>query len=88
MIKIPITNNQDKMKLFNLFQKKEKQGLKKAKADGAQLVVFSELAVSGYPPYDFLERKEFIEKCTAAIQTIAKEYMDMESKGNAYYDIW
>ncbi len=34
MIKIPITNNIDKMKLFNLFQKKEKDGLEKAKADG------------------------------------------------------
>jgi len=34
MIKIPITNNIDKMKLFNLFQKKEKEGLEKAKADG------------------------------------------------------
>ena len=34
MIKIPITNQQDKMKLFNLFQKKEKQGLEKAKEQG------------------------------------------------------
>jgi len=34
MIKIPITNKEDKMKLFNLFQAKEKQGLEKAKADG------------------------------------------------------
>ena len=22
------------------------------------------------------------------LQTITKEYLDMESKGNAYYDIW
>lgn len=34
MIHIPIKTKEDKMKLFNLFQKKEKQGLEKAKADG------------------------------------------------------
>ena len=34
MISIPIKTREDKMKLFNLFQKKEKQGLEKAKADG------------------------------------------------------
>ena len=34
MIKIPITNKEDAMKLFNLFQKKEKLGLEKAKTDG------------------------------------------------------
>jgi len=34
MIHIPIKNKQDAMKLFNLFQKKEKEGLEKAKADG------------------------------------------------------
>ncbi len=34
MINIPITNKDDAMKLFNLFQKKEKQGLEKAKTDG------------------------------------------------------
>jgi NAD+ synthase (glutamine-hydrolysing) len=44
-----------------------------AKDLGADLVVFSELAVSGYPPYDFLERKEFIDNCQNAINIIAKE---------------
>jgi len=34
MIKIPIKTKNDAMKLFNLFQKKEMQGLEKAKADG------------------------------------------------------
>jgi hypothetical protein len=34
MIHIPITNKDDAMKLFNLFQKKEKQGLEKAKGEG------------------------------------------------------
>nr|WP_319401565.1 NAD+ synthase [uncultured Carboxylicivirga sp.] len=43
-----------------------------AKEEGAELAVFSELAVCGYPSYDFLERKEFIEKCNEAITEIAK----------------
>jgi hypothetical protein len=34
MIHIPIKTKEDKMKLFNLFQKKEKQGLEKAKEQG------------------------------------------------------
>ncbi|MBN1337909.1 MAG: NAD+ synthase [Bacteroidales bacterium] len=39
---------------------------------GAELVVFSELAVSGYPPRDFLEFDDFIHKCLNAIEQIAR----------------
>ena len=46
--------------------------LEKAKAGGADLVVFAELAVSGYPPRDFLEFDDFIERCLAAVGEIAK----------------
>lgn len=45
--------------------------VRKAKAAGAQLVVFSELCVCGYPPRDFLEFNDFIERCLAAVHTIA-----------------
>ena len=45
--------------------------LEKAKAVGADLVVFAELAVSGYPPRDFLEFDDFIERCLEAIDEIA-----------------
>lgn len=43
-----------------------------AKADGADLVVFAELAVSGYPPRDFLEYEEFISLCEDAALKIAE----------------
>ena len=43
----------------------------KSKAAGADLVVFSELSVTGYYPHDLLERKEFIEQSYAAIHQIA-----------------
>lgn len=42
-----------------------------AKALGADLVVFSELAVTGYYPHDLLEKKEFVEKAEKTIMEIA-----------------
>lgn len=33
----------------------------KAKADGADLCVFPELALTGYPPLDIIERKDFVD---------------------------
>jgi NAD+ synthase (glutamine-hydrolysing) len=45
--------------------------IENAKKQGADLVVFSELAVCGYPPYDFLERKEFVESCENMVDEIA-----------------
>ena len=45
-------------------------GIEKAKAAGADLVVFSELSVCGYPPRDFLEFEDFISKCYAAVDRI------------------
>jgi NAD+ synthase (glutamine-hydrolysing) len=36
--------------------------IKKAIHDQADLIVFSELSISGYPPTDFLEIKDFVDK--------------------------
>lgn len=47
----------------------------KAKSLGADLVLFSELCVCGYPPRDFLEFSDFIKKSKSAINSI-KEYAD------------
>ena len=44
----------------------------RAKNLGADIVVFAELAISGYPPRDFLEFDEFITLCENAAQEIAK----------------
>ncbi len=38
-----------------------------ARAGGADLVVFPELVLSGYPPQDLLERRDFIAQCEAAL---------------------
>jgi NAD+ synthase (glutamine-hydrolysing) len=45
----------------------------KAKQQGGDLIVFSELAVCGYPPRDFLEFNDFIEQSLTAIERIKQE---------------
>jgi len=47
------------------------------KNDGADLIVFSELAISGYPPRDFLEFGDFVNKCSSSLDEIASHCMDI-----------
>lgn len=42
-----------------------------ATSSGAELVVFSELSICGYPPLDLLERKEFIQACLNSMDKLA-----------------
>lgn len=60
---------------FEANTRKILEGIQTAKAQGAELVVFSELCICGYPPRDFLEFEDFIQKCYAAIEVI-KDYAD------------
>ena len=53
------------------------QAIEKAKTMGADLVVFAELAISGYPPRDFLEFDDFINKCQRSIEDIASHCNDI-----------
>lgn len=46
-----------------------------AKSRGADLVVFSELSICGYPPRDLLEFNDFVNECYKAIDII-KEHTD------------
>ena len=39
---------------------------------GARLTVFSELAICGYPPADFLEKPSFLAHCRAAVDELAQ----------------
>lgn len=45
--------------------------IQNAKKANAKLIVFPELAVSGYPPRDFLTFKSFINKCYESLKNIA-----------------
>lgn len=44
--------------------------IKAAEAGGGDLVIFSELAICGYPPRDFLEFEDFIQKSEQALDQI------------------
>ncbi|UGA46109.1 NAD+ synthase [Bradyrhizobium quebecense] len=48
----------------------------KAKADGADLVVLSELFIAGYPPEDLVLKPAFQSACRAAIEELARETKD------------
>ena len=44
---------------------------RRAAAEGARLTVFSELAICGYPPADFLEKPSFLARCRTAVNELA-----------------
>ncbi len=44
-----------------------------AKGQGADLVVFSELCVCGYPPRDFLEFDDFINQCYQVVEEVKQK---------------
>jgi NAD+ synthase len=48
----------------------------KAAADGADLVVFSELFIAGYPPEDLVHKPAFQAACRTAIETLARQTAD------------
>lgn len=45
----------------------------RARQDKADLVVFSEMSVCGYPPQDLLDYQEFVEQCEQAVRNIADQ---------------
>lgn len=62
---------------FDLNRDKIIRAVEKAKNDGAELIIFSELSVCGYPPRDFLEFEDFIKKAEKAIEAIAVHSKDI-----------
>src|SRR5258706_5892340 len=54
----------------NIF--KIRQAIEKWKRESIDLIIFSELCVSGYPPRDFLEFNDFIQQCRHSAEEIAK----------------
>ena len=49
------------------------QAIREAKAQGGDLILFSEMCVSGYPARDFVEFDDFIRKCYEAVDRIREE---------------
>jgi NAD+ synthase (glutamine-hydrolysing) len=75
MMKIALAQQNYHIGNFEENTRKIIEGIDWAKQEGADLVVFSELCVCGYPPRDFLEFKDFINKCYQSIDII-KEHAD------------
>jgi NAD+ synthase (glutamine-hydrolysing) len=52
---------------------------RRAAAGGARLTVFSELAICGYPPADFLEKPSFLARCRTAVDELAAATADLST---------
>jgi NAD+ synthase (glutamine-hydrolysing) len=55
---------------FEINTKKIVDAIATAKTQQADLIIFSEMSICGYPARDFLEFDDFINKCNTAIETI------------------
>jgi len=49
------------------------RSIRRARQEKAALIIFSELAISGYPPHDLLEYKHFVDSCENLVHQIAVE---------------
>jgi NAD+ synthase (glutamine-hydrolysing) len=56
---------------------KIREHIERARDDGAQLVVFPELALTGYPPEDLLLKTHFVDAAGAALEEIAGDTEDI-----------
>ena len=57
---------------FKANESKIINAIKEAKAKQAELVVFAELSICGYPPRDFLQFDDFIAHCESSIKEITQ----------------
>src|SRR5690349_18391527 len=50
-----------------------RENIARARDEGAHLVVFPELALTGYPPEDLLLKTHFVDAAGAALEEIAQD---------------
>lgn len=60
---------------FESNTKKIIAAIEEAKAQGSDLILFSEMSICGYPARDFVEFNDFIDKCYAAVDEV-KQHAD------------
>jgi NAD+ synthase (glutamine-hydrolysing) len=48
-----------------------------ARRQGADVVVFSELSICGYPPRDFLDYRDFVARCESMVESLLDEAPDI-----------
>ena len=78
---------------FNFNAEKIKQHLKQARRMGADVVLFPELAVTGYPPEDLLLKESFLKQCDKNLKKISRYSKGLtaiigfaEKKGKVIYN--
>jgi NAD+ synthase (glutamine-hydrolysing) len=54
-----------------------REHIARARDGGAELVLFPELAISGYPPEDLLLKEHFLADCRRALEAVAAEARDI-----------
>lgn len=64
---------------FELNTTKIIERIQEARLQGVELIIFPELSLCGYPPRDFLEFDDFIEKCEQSALRIAKECVNISA---------
>src|SRR5436190_19326249 len=52
-------------------------GIERARSEGAQLVVFPELTLTGYPPEDLLLKTHFLDAAERVLNELASEVEDI-----------
>ncbi|GHS87918.1 putative glutamine-dependent NAD(+) synthetase [Campylobacterota bacterium] len=79
MKKIRIALSQQNFTVGAICENTEKivSAIGEARAKGVDLVIFPELAVTGYPPEDLLFKPDFISKNIEAVELIARECTDI-----------
>src|SRR6202167_3289897 len=50
---------------------------REAAARNAELIVFPELSITGYPPRDLVEKPSFVERSEAALLRLAEQTKDL-----------
>lgn len=58
---------------FNYNGRKIVEAIQEAKKQQADLIVFTELAVCGYAPHDFLDFQDFVDECYQTVELIKQE---------------
>ena len=73
LMKIVLAQQNYRIGDFELNTRKIIEAIRQAKAEGADLIMFSEMCICGYPARDFVEFNNFIEQCEHAVDTIRLE---------------
>ena len=53
---------------------------RRAAAEGAQVIAFPELSLTGYPPRDLLEKESFLDQTELALEQLARDIGELDLK--------